>query len=110
MSSKRQSGIGAWLYRQPRFFAILLVRVYQYVLSPALHLLAPGCGCRFCPSCSEFAVEALANHGLMRGGWLTVRRLARCHPWGGSGFDPVPPVTRNSVAISSSHHPPCPPG
>lgn len=46
--------------------------------------------CRFVPSCSVYAVEALERHGAGRGSWLTVRRLARCHPWGGSGFDPVP--------------------
>lgn len=46
--------------------------------------------CRFVPSCSVYAVEALERHGAARGSWLTVRRLARCHPWGGHGFDPVP--------------------
>ncbi|MGH9164774.1 MAG: membrane protein insertion efficiency factor YidD [Acidimicrobiales bacterium] len=46
--------------------------------------------CRFVPSCSSYALEALARHGAGRGGWLTVRRLARCHPWGGFGLDPVP--------------------
>jgi hypothetical protein len=46
--------------------------------------------CRFVPSCSVYAVEALEHHGAARGSWLTVRRLARCHPWGGAGYDPVP--------------------
>lgn len=46
--------------------------------------------CRFVPSCSVYAVEALERHGAVRGSWLTARRLARCHPWGGHGFDPVP--------------------
>ncbi|HVO03729.1 MAG TPA: membrane protein insertion efficiency factor YidD [Candidatus Cybelea sp.] len=65
--------------------AILPVRAYQWFISP---LLPPSC--RFEPSCSAYAVEALQRHGLLGGLWLTARRLARCHPWGGSGYDPVP--------------------
>ncbi|GAD55216.1 protein YidD [Limimaricola cinnabarinus LL-001] len=49
-----------------------------------------GHGCRFHPTCSAYALEALERHGGLRGGWLTLRRLARCHPWGGSGIDNVP--------------------
>ena len=62
-----------------------LVRVYQLVLSP---VMAPSC--RHLPTCSEYAVEALRRHGVLSGGWLAVRRIARCHPFGTSGFDPVP--------------------
>jgi len=62
-----------------------VVRFYQVALSPWL-----GWHCRFQPTCSEYAREALERHGAFRGGWLTLRRLARCHPWGGSGYDPVP--------------------
>jgi putative membrane protein insertion efficiency factor len=51
--------------------------------------------CRFHPSCSAYALEALERHGAVRGGWLATRRVARCHPWGGSGLDPVPPNTRS---------------
>lgn len=65
--------------------AIALVRVYQYTVSP---ILAPCC--RFHPSCSHYAVEALAKHGVLRGGALVLTRIARCHPWGGAGYDPVP--------------------
>lgn len=65
---------------------IALVRAYQYLLSPLL-----GPRCRYQPTCSEYAVQALREHGALRGGWLTVRRLSRCHPWGSSGYDPVPP-------------------
>lgn len=61
------------------------VRAYQLVVSP---LLPPAC--RFLPTCSEYAIEAVARHGALRGGALALRRLGRCHPWGGSGYDPVP--------------------
>jgi putative membrane protein insertion efficiency factor len=61
------------------------VRLYQYFLSPLI-----GPTCRYAPSCSEYALEAITRFGALRGGWLALRRLARCHPWGGSGYDPVP--------------------
>ena len=62
------------------------IRAYQLTLSP----LFVGC-CRFEPSCSRYAIMALEQHGLFKGAWLAVRRLARCHPLGGAGLDPVPP-------------------
>ena len=65
--------------------AIGLIRIYQWLISPLLPR-----ACRFAPSCSEYAAEAIALHGAARGGWLALRRLLRCHPWGGEGFDPVP--------------------
>ena len=65
--------------------AVGLVRAYQLLISPWL-----GRPCRHSPSCSAYAVEALRRFGVLRGGWLTARRLARCHPWGTSGYDPVP--------------------
>ncbi|TVR49177.1 MAG: membrane protein insertion efficiency factor YidD [Puniceicoccaceae bacterium] len=69
-----------------------LVRLYQLTLSPALHaLFGPGSGCRFSPTCSAYAREALRVHGFFRGGWLTLRRILRCHPWSHGGCDPVPP-------------------
>lgn len=61
------------------------VRLYQWLLSPIL-----GGRCRFHPSCSVYAVEAIERHGALRGAWFTLCRLARCHPWGGCGDDPVP--------------------
>ncbi|MEE0863812.1 MAG: membrane protein insertion efficiency factor YidD [Alistipes sp.] len=64
---------------------ILLVRFYQLCLSP---LKPPTC--RFTPTCSQYAIEALRKHGPIKGLYLTIRRLLRCHPWGGSGYDPVP--------------------
>lgn len=64
---------------------ILMIRVYQVTLG---HFM--GGHCRFIPSCSHYALEAYREHGAGRGSWLTLRRLLRCHPFGGSGFDPVP--------------------
>ena len=62
-----------------------LVRVYRYAISPWL-----GVNCRFQPTCSEYAIEALREHGIFTGSWLAAKRIGRCHPWGGSGYDPVP--------------------
>ena len=71
-----------------RFF-ILLVKIYQYVISP----LFPAV-CRYTPTCSVYAVEALKIHGPFKGGWLALKRISSCHPWGGHGYDPVPPKTK----------------
>jgi len=71
--------------RWPRVLLMAAIRVYQAVLSP---LLAPAC--RFEPSCSAYALEAIARRGAVRGTWLALRRIGRCHPWGGFGYDPVP--------------------
>lgn len=62
-----------------------LVRFYQVCISP----LKPA-SCRFTPTCSQYALEALRKYGPFKGGWLSLRRILRCHPWGGSGYDPVP--------------------
>ena len=67
-----------------RVFA-LPVRAYRLLLSPWV-----GHGCRFQPTCSAYALEALEKHGAFRGSWLALRRILRCHPWGGEGYDPVP--------------------
>ncbi|MCY3981775.1 MAG: membrane protein insertion efficiency factor YidD [Alphaproteobacteria bacterium] len=73
-----------------RTVAALLLKVpihaYRWLISPWL-----PAQCRFRPTCSAFALEAIDTHGIWRGGWLAAKRLARCHPWGGSGYDPVPP-------------------
>ncbi len=65
-----------------------LVVAYRWLISPVL-----GPRCRYLPTCSEYAFTALGRHGALLGSWLSVKRLSRCHPWGGSGYDPVPPVS-----------------
>jgi len=70
-----------------RELAVLPVRLYQYCISP---LLPPAC--RFFPSCSNYVLQAVLLHGIGCGGWLGLRRLARCHPWSPGGYDPVPPA------------------
>lgn len=69
----------------PRRGMLLLIRGYQRVISPAL-----PASCRFYPSCSQYAIEAITRHGALRGSWLAARRLARCHPFHPGGVDPVP--------------------
>jgi hypothetical protein len=66
-------------------FFILLIRIYQYTISP---LLPPSC--RYVPTCSAYGVEAITKYGPFKGGWLTIKRISKCNPWGGSGYDPVP--------------------
>ena len=61
------------------------IRGYQLLLAPLL-----GTNCRYLPSCSAYGLEAVERHGALKGGWLALRRIGRCHPWGGSGLDPVP--------------------
>ena len=93
----RLSSCAERLARLPRAAAILPIRLYQRTLSPVLPaLFGPACGCRFTPTCSQYAVQALASHGLLAGSWLSLRRLSRCHPFHPGGVDPVParPVPR----------------
>jgi putative membrane protein insertion efficiency factor len=70
---------------------IAIVRTYRWTLSPTkTFLFGPLGQCRFTPSCSEFALEAIKTHGAVTGGWCAIKRVCRCHPWGGCGHDPVP--------------------
>lgn len=64
---------------------LLLIKAYQLLLSPLL-----GASCRYTPTCSQYGIEAIRKYGPFQGGWLTLKRIARCHPWGGHGHDPVP--------------------
>lgn len=74
-----------WLIR-------ILIRGYQLFLRPVLKAFAgPYAGCRFAPTCSHYFLEAVETHGSLKGSYLGIRRILRCHPWGGSGYDPVPP-------------------
>jgi uncharacterized protein len=64
---------------------IALVKIYQWGISPLL-----GPKCRYTPTCSQYALEALRRYGPLKGTWLAIRRISRCHPWGGHGYDPLP--------------------
>ena len=66
-------------------FLILLIRIYQVTLSPII-----GRNCRYTPTCSNNGIEAIRKYGAIKGGWLTIKRILSCNPWGGSGYDPVP--------------------
>lgn len=79
-----------------------LLWLYQKLVSPALHAVAPGCGCRFAPTCSHYAREALREHGLLAGLALSARRLAKCGPWHPGGLDPVPPRQFSCTRVSPS--------
>ena len=70
-----------------------LVWLYRLAISPWL-----GNNCRYAPSCSEYAMDALRIHGAFRGSWLAAKRIGRCHPWGGSGYDPVPEKQEGRVS------------
>lgn len=69
----------------PAKFLILLIRIYQVTLSPFI-----GRNCRYTPTCSNYGIEAIQKYGAIKGGWLTIKRILSCNPWGGSGYDPVP--------------------
>ena len=75
-----------------------LIRAYQLVVSPLL-----GPRCRHLPSCSEYAAEAISLHGPVRGGWMGLCRILRCHPWGTSGYDPVPGSAADEPADRAGH-------
>ncbi len=68
-----------------KIILVTLIRIYQWTIGPVI-----GASCRFYPSCSHYGVEALQKHGALKGSWLTVKRICRCHPWNPGGVDPVP--------------------
>ncbi len=67
-----------------KYIFIFLIKTYQYILSPLL----PN-ACRYNPTCSQYGIEAFNKYGVFKGFWLTLKRISRCHPWGGSGYDPL---------------------
>lgn len=67
------------------FFFLALIKAYKLLLSP---ILPPSC--RYLPTCSDYSAQAIQKYGPFKGGWLAIKRIARCHPWGGHGYDPVP--------------------
>jgi putative membrane protein insertion efficiency factor len=85
-----------------KFLVRLFIRIYKLTLSPLLHWLAPGAGCKFEPTCSAYFQEAVETHGFLRGARLGVKRICRCGPWCEGGYDPVPPKKANP---SPEHHP-----
>lgn len=74
-----------WISKFFSWFFLMLIRFYQYAISPML-----GANCRFTPTCSQYGVEAIKKYGPFKGGWLALKRIGRCHPWGKHGHDPVP--------------------
>jgi len=73
------------IWNVPANFMILLIYVYKMTLSPLI-----GGNCRYSPTCSSYGILAIIKYGAIKGGWLTIKRIASCNPWGGSGYDPVP--------------------
>ena len=85
------------LHSLPKNILLALVKIYRLTFSPAWVLVfGAGHGCRYSPTCSAYALEAVQKHGALTGSWLTAKRLCRCHPWGGCGHDPVPDKFRVS--------------
>jgi putative membrane protein insertion efficiency factor len=74
-----------WILKILSYPFMLLIWIYQKLISPLI-----GPKCRFTPTCSNYAMEAFKKYGVFKGFWLSVKRISRCHPWGGSGYDPVP--------------------
>lgn len=81
----RLAAVARHARRLPAYGVLLLIRSYQLVLSPML-----PASCRYTPTCSEYGAEAVSRYGAVRGGWMTARRIARCHPFRPGGYDPVP--------------------
>lgn len=82
---------GCWILEVPKTVLIFAIRLYRWTVSPLLvFLFGPTGGCRFTPSCSQYAVDAIRAQGVLAGSGLAIRRICRCHPWGEGGHDPAP--------------------
>ena len=80
-----------------QYILVLGIRVYRGLISPVkTFVFGPMSQCRFTPSCSAYALESVRRHGALRGSWLALKRICRCHPWGGCGHDPVPPLANTA--------------
>lgn len=90
------------LVKLPSLFLRLMIRLYQLFIAPLL-----GPRCRFYPSCSAYAAEAVTRHGALMGSWLAVKRIARCHPWNAGGFDPVPETPNPNLTQPGKTHRSC---
>jgi putative membrane protein insertion efficiency factor len=89
------------------FLIRCLIRFYQRLISPALKVIfGPHSGCRYQPTCSHYFLQAVETHGPLRGSWLGIFRIMRCHPWSGFGPDPVPP-RKPSLSPTAKPEPPC---
>lgn len=88
-----------WALNVPAFVLVFAIHIYRWTISPVqTFLFGPGAGCRFTPTCSQYAMAAVRQHGALAGGWLAAKRICRCHPWGDSGPDPVPGCGPHSPA------------
>jgi len=86
-----------------KFLIRLIIRGYQILIRPILHAVGgPNCGCRYSPSCSHYFLEAVETHGALKGSYLGIRRILRCHPWGGCGYDPVPSTEESNSSSQKS--------
>jgi len=89
-------------FLSPASLCIFLLRVYKLTLSPLITFMAgPAGACRFEPTCSQYASEAIKTHGAISGGWLATKRICRCHPGGACGQDPVPPLKAHAPGLTS---------
>ena len=88
--------VGASVSLAPRNVGVVVLRVYRAVISPLY-----GDVCRYYPSCSHYSLQAVQTHGLVKGSWLTARRLIRCHPWARGGIDDIPPGMRSDIHLTA---------
>jgi putative membrane protein insertion efficiency factor len=82
--------VGCWMLDVPNSVLIFAIRIYRLMISPAqIFLFGPTAGCRFTPTCSQYAIDAIRSRGALAGSWLAAKRICRCHPWGNCGHDPI---------------------